>query len=91
MIALAAGPRTSWSPSGLPLSTLAGVCGGIGLIAFYLALERGKASLVAPLIGIYPAFVALLSVLFLSERLSALQCAGVLLALSGAVLIAASQ
>jgi drug/metabolite transporter (DMT)-like permease len=41
------------------------------------------------MIGIYPAIVALLSVAFLGERLSALQYFGVLLAVTGVMLIGA--
>jgi uncharacterized membrane protein len=61
--------------------------GGAGLVTFYLALDRGKASLVAPVIGVYPAMVALLSVAFLSERMTAIQAIGVCLAVTGVVLV----
>ena len=77
----------SWSPGTLWLAAVSGTLGGLGLVTFYLALERGKASLVAPVIGMYPALVALLSVAFLSERLSAVQAVGVLLAITGVVLV----
>jgi transporter family protein len=90
VIALLAGQRAaSWGPGALWLAAVSGACGGAGLVTFYLALDRGQASLVAPIIGMYPALVALLSVLFLSERLSALQVAGVLLAVTGVVLVGA--
>jgi bacterial/archaeal transporter family protein len=89
-VVLALGQRAgSWSPGTLWLSALSGLLGGIGLVTFYLALDRGRASLVAPVIGIYPALVALLSVAFLSERLSAVQALGVALAVTGVVLISA--
>ena len=42
-----------------------------------------------PMIGLYPAIVALLSVAFLGERLSAVQYVGVLLAVTGVVLLGA--
>jgi transporter family protein len=82
---------TSWAPSGLWLAALSAACGATGLVAFYLALEKGKASLVTPVIGVYPAIVAVLSVAFLSERLSGIQIAGVVLALAGVVLVGAGQ
>jgi transporter family protein len=89
-IALAAGQRaTSWAPDALWLTAVSAACGGAGLVTFYLALDRGQASLVAPMIGLYPALVAVLSVAFLSERLSAVQVTGVLLAVTGVVLIGA--
>lgn len=90
VIAILAGQRGgSWEPGTLWLTAVSAACGGAGLVTFYLALARGQASLVVPMIGIYPAVVALLSVAFLSERLSALQAAGVLLAVTGVVLVGA--
>ena len=80
---------TSWSAGALWIAVVGAICGGTGLITFYLALERGNASAVVPMIGIYPAIVALLSVAFLGERLSALQYFGVLLAVTGVMLIGA--
>jgi transporter family protein len=90
LIALLAGQRAaSWGPGALWLTALSAACGGAGLVTFYLALDRGQASLVVPMIGIYPALVAILSVALLSDRLSALQVAGVLLAVTGVVLVGA--
>ena len=87
-VALALSQRgASWSPANLWVTAVSGTLGGLGLVTFYLALERGKASQVAPVIGIYPAIVALLSVVFLSERLTALQGVGVGLAIIGVVLV----
>ena len=88
--AIALGQRTtSWSFGALWLAALSALCGSIGLITFYLALQQGKASVVVPMIGLYPAIVALLSVAFLGERLSPVQYAGVLLAVTGVVLLGA--
>jgi transporter family protein len=90
VIAVLLGQRTtSWSPGALWLSALAAVSGGAGLITYYLALQQGKASVVVPVVGMYPAIVALLSVGFLGEKLSAVQYAGVLLVATGAVLLGA--
>ena len=77
----------SWSPSALTVAAISGGCGALGMATFYLALDHGKASSVVPVIGIYPAFVALLAVAFLSESLSAAQAAGVALAVVGVVLV----
>ena len=77
----------SWSPSALWLTALSATLGGLGLVTFYLALERGKASSVAPVIGMYPALVAVLSVAFLSERLTAIQAVGVVLAVTGVAMV----
>ena len=85
---LALGDRGgTWSPSGLTVAALSGGCGALGMATFYLALDHGKASSVVPVIGVYPAFVALLAVAFLSETLSAVQAVGVALAVLGVVLV----
>ena len=79
--------RGSWSSSGLTVAAISGGCGALGMATFYLALDHGKASSVVPVIGIYPAFVALLAVALLSESLSAVQAVGVALAVTGVVLV----
>jgi transporter family protein len=81
------GRDTSVSWNGLWTGALVGVFGTAGLVTFYLALDRGKASVVIPLIGIYPIITAVLSVLFLNERLTAVQVAGIGLAAVAVVLI----
>jgi bacterial/archaeal transporter family protein len=81
------GKASDWSPSALGLAVLSGACGAIGMITFYLALDRGKASNVVPVIGAYPALVTLLAVAFLAEKLSAVQAVGVGLAVLGVVLV----
>ena len=87
-VSLVLGDREgSWSPSGLTVAGISGGCGALGMATFYLALGRGEASSVVPVIGVYPAFVALLAVAFLSERLSAVQAIGVALAVTGVVLV----
>ena len=87
-VSLAVGGRdASWAPSGLALAVVSGICGSVGMATFYLALDHGKASSVVPVIGVYPAFVALLAVAFLSESLSAVQALGVALAVTGVVLV----
>lgn len=81
------GKEPSWNGGGLALGAASGLAGSIGLVTFYLALDKGKASLVVPLVGVYPVIVAVMAVLFLSERLSALQAFGILLAVTGVVLV----
>ena len=86
-VTLAIGGRGSWSPSGTAVAALSGTCGALGMATFYLALDHGKASSVVPVIGVYPAFVAVLAVAFLSESLSAVQAGGVLLAVTGVIMV----
>jgi transporter family protein len=63
------------------------LCGAFGLATFYLALDRGKASAVVPLISVYPLITTVLAVAFLNETLTTLQMVGVACALGGVVLI----
>ena len=91
VVAIGFGQRTAgWSVSVLWVGVLSALCGALGLLTFYLALDRGSASLAVPVIGFYPAVVAVLSVAFLGEKLSALQIVGVVLAVSGVALIGAA-
>ena len=85
---LALGDRSgNWSVSGLGIAAISGISGALGMATFYLALDHGKASSVVPVIGVNPAIVAVLAVLFLSESLSAVQAIGVALAVLGVVLV----
>jgi transporter family protein len=91
LVAIGFGQRTaSWSAGSLWVGVLSALCGALGLLTFYLALDRGNASLAVPVIGFYPAVVAVLSVAFLGEKLSALQVVGVALAVAGVALIGAA-
>lgn len=91
VVAIGFGQRTAgWSVSVLWVGVLSALCGALGLLTFYLALDRGSASLAVPVIGFYPAVVAVLSVAFLGEKLSAFQVLGVALAVSGVALIGAA-
>ena len=63
------------------------ILGAIGLWFFYLALDRGKASVVVPMVSVYPALAAVLAVAFLDERLTGLQVVGIVLAIGGVMLI----
>jgi transporter family protein len=63
------------------------VCGALGLLGFYLALDHGKASVVVPFVSVYPLITAVLAIAFLNESLTALQAIGVVCTLGGVVLI----
>jgi transporter family protein len=81
------GRGAEWAPSALGVAAVSGTCGAAGMMTFYLALDNGKASSVVPVIGAYPALVAVLAFAFLSERLTMVQAVGVALAVLGVVLI----
>jgi uncharacterized membrane protein len=90
LVAMALGQRSAgWSAGTLWIGALSALCGGLGLMTFYLALDRGNASLAVPIIGFYPALVAVLSAAFLGEHLNGVQIAGIALAVAGVAMISA--
>ncbi len=71
--------------SALGLGALGGVCGGLGLFAFYKALAIGTMSLVAP-VSALGAGVPMVFGIVTGERPSPLALTGAVVALAGAVL-----
>ena len=65
-----------------------GVFTGLGLLAFYGAMARGKASIVGPVTALFPLLTVLLALLLLKERMNRIQGAGVLLALLAIFILA---
>jgi len=66
---------------------VAGVSGGVGLVAFYWAMSKGKMSVVAPVAALMSAILPLLVGLLTGERPSAVAFSGTLLALLAIVLV----
>jgi transporter family protein len=58
-----------------------GVLSGIGLLAYYAAVSRGKVSVVGPVTSLFPLLTVALAFVFLRERLNRVQVAGVVLSL----------
>ncbi|MEW5978422.1 MAG: EamA family transporter [Acidobacteriota bacterium] len=89
-VAILASVSLSWSYS-LPLVLLAvggGVLNGMGTLPVFMALERGgKASIVIPLVALYPLLTVLLAYVFLGERLTGRQWLGVSLAIGAGLLL----
>jgi len=67
---------------------LSGLATGASWLCYFRALKLGEAAKVAPIDKLSVVFVALLSALFLGERLSAQNWLGVSLIAAGAILIA---
>ncbi|MCW5982224.1 MAG: DMT family transporter [Bryobacteraceae bacterium] len=67
---------------------LNGVFAGLGLIAYYVAMERGPASVVAPVTALFPLLTVLLAATFLRERVNRFQAAGIAAALVSIFLLA---
>jgi uncharacterized membrane protein len=70
-------------------TVIAYVTAGIATIGYLSALGSGPASVVVPLVATSPALAGLAGILFLHERTSKRQLAGITFALVGAVLLAA--
>jgi len=65
-----------------------GILGGLGNIAFYVALSSGgKASVIVPIAGLAPLVTVVLALLILKESLNRAQIAGLVLALASIYLL----
>ncbi len=87
IVMLMVGAFRSGSAASFGFALLTGLLAGLGIIAFYGALERGRAAIVVPLVALYPAVTLILSVTLLHERLSRLQGLGIALTLVAAVML----
>jgi bacterial/archaeal transporter family protein len=67
---------------GFGYAVLTGLLGGIGNIAFYMALMSGKTAIVAPLTSLFPLVTVLLAVAVLKERLTPRQGVGLVIAVA---------
>jgi transporter family protein len=89
--AIALAVPLSWNvaPSLVALAALGGLLNGLGALTSFAALERGgKASVVIPIVSLYPLLTIAGAWLFLGERLTGRQLAGVAFALAAVVLLA---
>lgn len=72
---------------GFAYAVLTGLLGGLGNIAFFMALIKGRTAIVAPLTSLFPLVTVLLAVLVLKERLTARQGAGIAVAVAAICLL----
>ncbi|MFL6352292.1 MAG: EamA family transporter [Bryobacteraceae bacterium] len=78
----------SLNPSLIALAALGGLLNGLGALTSFAALKQGgKASVVIPIINLYPLVTIAGVWLFLGERLSATQIIGIVLALAAVVFL----
>ena len=76
------------SPSLAALAALGGLLNGLGALTSFAALEKGgKASVVIPIINLYPLVTIAGAWLFLGEKLTVTQMAGILCALAAVVFL----
>lgn len=60
---------------------LCGLFSGLGLLAYYASMQRGKASIVGPVTALFPLLTILLAFVFLKEKVNRVQAIGMILAL----------
>jgi len=75
-------------PALVSWAALGGLLNGLGALTSFAALEKGgKASVVIPIINLYPLVTIAGAWLFLGEKLTATQAAGILCALAAVVFL----
>jgi bacterial/archaeal transporter family protein len=80
--------KTHLTAGNVSLAALGGFLNALGAFTSFIALEKGgKASIVIPIVNLYPLVTALGAFLFLGESLAARQLWGLLLALIAVVLL----
>ena len=82
-------PFESYSVTTLAAGYFSGFLWGVSLTAMFLAMRREEVSRVIPVISISPVFVAVLAVIFLSERLTAMHWLAIVMTVAGAMVISA--
>ena len=93
-VAVIAFTRLDWhlSSGDVGLAALGGFLNGMGALTSFQALERGgKASIVIPLISLYPLVTIAGAVMFLNESLTARQIFGICFAVVAVCLLAQEQ
>src|ERR1700722_7753460 len=78
----------SFEMSGLLYAKISSVFGLIAYASYSYALRNGEVGTVAMLCSIYPTLVFILGVIFLGEPITAMKIGGIVMILSGTVLLA---
>jgi bacterial/archaeal transporter family protein len=73
--------RIAGKKLGIFYSLLMGILAALASLAFFAAMKKGDASLIAPVTSLYPALTVVLAVVFLKEKLNWVQLCGLTLAL----------
>jgi bacterial/archaeal transporter family protein len=88
VIFVRSGFRVQRDRLGVLYGLLNGILATAGMLAFYAAMARGKASVVGPLTAVFPLFTVLGAILILRERLNRVQAAGIAVALAAVLVFA---
>lgn len=73
---------------GIMYGLIAGLTGAVGLISFYLLVSKKDAGIATSITAMYPALTAILSFIFLGEKITMMKAFGIILA-SGALFLLA--
>lgn len=84
-----AGMKVETDRRGVGYAVLIGVLAGLGGIAYFAAMESGKASLVGPVTSLFPLLTVVLAMIFLKERMNQIQVAGIILGLVAIAVLSA--
>lgn len=84
-----AGMKVETERLGVFYGVLIGVLAGMGGVAYFAAMENGKASLVGPVTSLFPLLTVVLAVTFLKERMNRIQVAGIILGLIAIAILSA--
>ena len=82
------GFKLEFNSTGVIYSLLYGVTGMIATFLFIVAVSKGKASLVAGITAVYPCVTIILAMFFLKETITLKQFFGIVLSITGVILIA---
>ena len=81
----------SWQrigPGEISLAASGGLLNGLGALTSFIALEKGgKASVVIPIVNLFPLVTVVLALAFLGERLNKSQVSGLVFALAAIYLL----
>lgn len=93
LVAIVAATGQFQAPTSIPARTytflfLSGLATGASWLCYFRALKIAQASQVAPIDKLSVALVAVFGVVFLGERLSAMNWTGVIMIAAGAILLA---
>jgi len=80
------GFRFEFHPTGSTFAILTGLAGVIGSVLFIFAISKGRASIVTPLIALYPMITIALAYFILKEPVTIKQGLGIIFALGALVL-----
>lgn len=73
---------------GITFAIISGLSGALGLLFFFLALSKGKASVIVTMTALYPLITIMLCFLILKEPITLKQGIGILFALTAMILLA---